>query len=152
MLKINKKVEYALMVLKYMGEKNPKDIISAREVCDKFQIPFDTTAKVMQSMNNHQLLQSVKGIKGGYTLEKSLTEFNYTDLVEMIEGKNPDSFCVTNKGVCGLHSTCNIISPVERLNQLLNDYLSSLTLQEILFGEINIPNLNFLENLNEKTS
>ena len=58
MLKITKKVEYALIVLKYMGEHPFGELHSAREICDKFKLPFDTTAKVMQSMNNKGLLNS----------------------------------------------------------------------------------------------
>ena len=71
MLKINKKVEYALMALKFMADKthsaipNNQDnevviLTSAREICDEFNTPFDTTAKVMQLMNNHDILKSVK--------------------------------------------------------------------------------------------
>ena len=68
MLKINKKVEYALMALKFMAEEKAiGKITSAREICDKFNTPFDTTAKVMQAMNHHKILNSVKGTKGGYT-------------------------------------------------------------------------------------
>ena len=41
----------------------------------------------MQVMNNHDVLKSVKGIKGGYSLNKSLSEITYMGLVQMIEGK-----------------------------------------------------------------
>lgn len=135
MLKINKKVEYALIGLKYLSDNQAARLISAREICDEFHTPFDTTAKVMQMMNNHGILKSVKGIKGGYTLLKSLDEITYMELVRLIEGKEHiGRVCVGNKGQCELYSTCNIISPVEQLNKKLNQYLETLTLSELLSG------------------
>jgi Rrf2 family protein len=138
MLKINKKVEYALMSLKYISDHQQKEqerLICAREICDQFQTPFDTTAKVMQLMNNHGILKSVKGIKGGYTLSKSLSEISYMELVRIIEGKEDiGRVCVTHKGTCELYERCNIVSPLEQLNRKLNLYLETLTISELLNG------------------
>ncbi len=141
MLKINKKVEYALMALKFMADKNisgrieSQGLISAREICDEFHTPFDTTAKVMQVMNNHDILISVKGIKGGYQLNKSLDKITYMELVQMIEGKeNIGRVCSSQKGTCELLGKCNISTPVENLNHKLNAFLQNLTLAELLLG------------------
>jgi Rrf2 family protein len=136
MLKINKKVEYALMALKFMADKsNAQELTSAREVCDEFNTPFDTTAKVMQLMNNENILKSVKGIKGGYSLHRSLTDITYMELVRLIEGKKEiGRVCVSNSGTCELFGKCNIATPVEQLNKKLNTFLETLTLAELLQG------------------
>ncbi|MFA6237550.1 MAG: Rrf2 family transcriptional regulator [Bacteriovorax sp.] len=160
MLKINKKVEYALMALKFMADKSQEHIegdaplISAREVCDKFNTPFDTTAKVMQIMNNQDLLKSTKGIKGGYSLNKDLSLVSYMNLVEMIEGKIAGSVCISNKGTCELIGKCNITTPVELLNKKMNAFLESLTLADLLHGvEFNPEHKNAFMQMNstEKT-
>lgn len=133
MLKINKKVEYALMALKFMIDKPTRTLTSAREVCDELKTPFDTTAKVMQIMNNNEILKSVQGIKGGYTLNIPLEKITYSELVRIIEGKNEiGRSCTSTKGTCELFNQCNIITPVEILNKKLNQYLDSLTLKELL--------------------
>ncbi len=141
MLKINKKVEYALIALKFMSDKQSTKVngeiclTSAREICDEFNTPFDTTAKVMQIMNNHNILNSVKGIKGGYSLKKSLEEITYMELARLIEEKKEiGRVCSSDKGTCELFGKCNISSPVENLNRKLNTFLESLTLHELLLG------------------
>ena len=139
MLKINKKVEYALMTLKYMSQKSEHELTSAREVCDTFGTPFDTTAKVMQALNSASILNSLKGIKGGYGLKKSLNQISYMELVELIEGKRPESLCVNHKGLCELHNKCNIITPIDQLNNLLSSYLETLTLDELFNGNLAMP-------------
>jgi Rrf2 family protein len=141
MLKINKKVEYALMALKFMADKTnfqiegSNGLTSAREVCDEFKTPFDTTAKVMQMMNNQDILKSVKGIKGGYSLSKSLNDITYMELVRVIEGRDEiGRVCVSHRGTCELFLKCNIATPVELLNKKLNSFLETLTLAELLQG------------------
>jgi len=130
MIKINRKVEYALMVLKLMKEKEASELTTAREVCDEFDTPFDTTAKVMQQMNNGGLLHSQKGVKGGYTLSCDLSRVSYLELVELIEGKSFMMDC--HEGPCELIQNCNISQPIKRLNDYLITIFKSLTLGELL--------------------
>ena len=119
-----------------MADKNDLiSLVSTREVCDAFHTPFDTTAKVMQMMNNHDILKSVKGIKGGYSLNKHLSKITYMELVQIIEGKEEiGRVCTNHKGTCELIGTCNISTPVENLNRKLNSFLNNLTLAELLQG------------------
>lgn len=135
MIKINRKVEYALMVLKLMKEKGSQDLTTAREVCDRFQTPFDTTAKVMQQMNNAGILHSQKGVKGGYTLFRDLSDVTYMELVELIEGKSFMMDCHDrgdDRGPCDLYHNCNISQPIKRLNDYLINIFKALSLNEIL--------------------
>jgi Rrf2 family protein len=130
MIKINRKIEYALMVLKLMKEKSPSELTTAREVCDAFQTPFDTTAKVMQQMNNAGILHSHKGVKGGYTLARDLSQVSYLELAELIEGKSFMMDC--HEGPCDLYHTCNISQPIKRLNDYLINIFNTLSLNELL--------------------
>jgi len=151
MLKINKKVEYALMALKFMAEEKAiGKITSAREICDKFNTPFDTTAKVMQAMNHHKILNSVKGTKGGYTLAKDLCEITYMELNRIVEKKYSQSICQSSKGLCELYDICNIINPIDRLNATLNNYLESLTIKDLFEMSFKEPILNLNNNASEK--
>jgi DNA-binding IscR family transcriptional regulator len=76
------------MVLKAMKDKELSDLTTAREVCDRYNTPFDTTAKVMQQMNTAGILHSHKGVKGGYTLARDLASISYIELSQLIEGKS----------------------------------------------------------------
>lgn len=133
MLKITKKVEYALISLKFIWEeKSRNELTTARELCSKFNIPFDTTSKVMQAMNNAGILVSEKGTKGGYALAKNLTEISYLDLAHIVDPKgNDEEFCQSHKGLCDLYSNCNIIKPIDKLNATLNTYLKNLTIDQL---------------------
>ena len=130
MIKINRKVEYALMVLKLMSERPSQELTTAREVCDRFKTPFDTTAKVMQLLNLAGILVSVKGVKGGYYLQQDLSELSYLQLAEIIEDKKFTIDC--HGGPCELLGSCNISRPIKRLNDYVVSIFSSLTVKELL--------------------
>jgi Rrf2 family protein len=135
MIKINRKVEYALMVLKHMKDKEVTDLTTAREVCDRFSTPFDTVAKVMQQLNSAGILHSQKGVKGGYTLSGDLSQVSYMELVEVIEGKSFMMDCHeqgSDRGPCDLYHTCNISQPIKRFNDYLITIFNALTLNELL--------------------
>jgi len=144
MIKINRKVEYALMALKVMNERTDGELTAAREVCDLYQTPFDTTAKVMQLMNTAGILHSHKGVKGGYSLAKKLSDVSYVELVQLIEGKSFMMDC--HEGPCELIHTCNISLPIKRLNDYIITIFNSVSLQELLAPD----NLLALKKMPEK--
>ena len=129
------------MALKFMAEKESGSLTSAREICENFGAPFDTMAKVMQSLNNQGVLSSVKGIKGGYTLEKDLADLTFNEVELIIEGKEKYSICQNSKKTCDLYSVCNIKGPVEKLNEHIVSYLSELTLDKLFFEDTKESNI-----------
>lgn len=142
MIKINKKAEYALMSLKFIENQKGDGLVSVREICDTFTIPFDTTAKVLQLMNNAGIVSSTKGIKGGYRLEKKLEDINIVELIRLVEGgPSGQTFCHSSKGQCDLYSICNISTPMEHLNLRIEEFLMKLSIKEVLFGSSSVKNL-----------
>ena len=132
MIKLNRKIEYALMALKYMSQKFSGQLTSVKEVCEQTGCPFDATARVMQLMAQKGLLKSEQGIRGGYMIVQDLTKVSFYDLVEMILGSLGIAKCIHGVESCDLVDRCNIQSPVKIINERLLDFYTSLSLQEIL--------------------
>ncbi|MBX2987930.1 MAG: Rrf2 family transcriptional regulator [Bdellovibrionaceae bacterium] len=133
MNRINRKLEYALMALKYMSQKTPGELTTAKEVCDTLRTPFDATARVMQIMASKGLLRSEQGASGGYQILKDLGKINLLELLEMIEGPQAIVKCIHRASdVCEIHSTCNIASPLSRLNHRLHDFYRGVSLRDLV--------------------
>jgi Rrf2 family protein len=131
MNKLNRKVEYALMALKYMAAKRPGELTSAKEIVEAMHIPFDATARVLQIMAHNELLHVEHGVQGGYSILRDLTKVSFHDLMELIEGRSEIARCLHGNS-CDLLSTCNIQSPVTVLNRKLARFFQGLSLSEIL--------------------
>lgn len=139
MNKINRKLEYALMALKYMSQKIPGELTTAKEVSDSFRTPFDATARVMQQMaQKGGILRAEYGASGGYQITKDLAKVSMHDLVEIIEGPTALVKCLHSEGPCEIQGTCNIVSPVTQLNDRLTEFYKSLSLKDLLVERSNV--------------
>jgi Rrf2 family nitric oxide-sensitive transcriptional repressor len=133
MNKLNRKLEYSLIALKHMSDKNSDELTTAKEVSEKYHAPFDATARVMQMMAQKGLLKSEQGALGGYHISKDLKSVTLNDLIEIIQGPTQIAKCLHKAEPCEIKFSCNIISPVENLNMRLTDFYKSVSVEEILW-------------------
>lgn len=117
------------MVLKHMHSLTDSSSTTAREICDLYKAPFDTISKVMQTLSKNGILISRQGVNGGYSLERDLNSMSYSTLLDIIEGRSRARDCIELN--CNLFSSCNIISPIRKLNQHMNSFISSISLADL---------------------
>jgi Rrf2 family protein len=137
MIKINKKVEYALILLKHLKTAPEGKLITAKELERIFGLSFDVVSKVMQTLSSHGYLKSIKGAHGGYTLERSTDDLTLYELNEMLLGPVAVADCIHHQGgnessSCELSGGCNIVGPMNRLNEKIVEFYQSLTIAELL--------------------
>ena len=134
MLKMTRKVEYALIVLQHLSQRPQGELTTVKEVCDTYRAPFEVVAKVMQQLSSKKILKSEQGAHGGYLIQCDLSKYSFFDLVQIIEGPVGVVRCLHRKQAsnCELFSSCNIVSPVNFLNERLLQFYRELTLSELL--------------------
>lgn len=133
MFKINRKIEYALLALKYISAKKPGQLTSAKEICDLYKAPFDPTSRVLQIMTQNAVLKAEQGSKGGYALVKDLAVVTLKDLSEMIIGDIQIANCLhEEESSCEITCTCAIISPILKLNEDINALFAKITVADLL--------------------
>ena len=133
MFKINRKIEYALIALKYMRRKAAGQIASAKEICDLYNIPFDPTSRVLQIMSQEGILQAEQGAKGGYQVIKDLSKVSMRELSDMIIGPIEIAGCFHGDySNCGITATCHIIAPMLNLNEKLNKLFAEIMVTDLI--------------------
>ena len=130
MLKLTKKIEYALIALQHMQGKDHNDITSAKEVAEGFDLPASLLAKVLQQLAKHDIIEPIQGPGGGYRLNKPLEKIKLNDFIEIIEGPVGLVDCLHDPD-CSHMGTCNIRVPIERINNTIKDLFSNMTLADI---------------------
>ena len=132
MNKMNKKMEYALMALRFITERPHGFLTSAKEVSEQMHISFEATARVLQALSARGLLKAEYGVGGGYTLARPLATVSLHDLSEMLEGNTILTKCLTKDEVCETQATCNITSPISNLNKKIQEFYKSVSIEEVL--------------------
>ena len=128
MLKLSKKVEYGLISMMHMDSVQNRDLATARELSDMYNIPAELLGKVLQSLAKGQLIVSAQGAKGGYRLARDLQRITLGEVVVAVEGPMHIAACQDDPSCCEQYSTCNIKRPVFQVQKQLTDYMYGLPL------------------------
>ena len=130
MLKITRKVEYALIALRHMQSKNFDELTSAKEIATIYGIPQQLLAKTLQHMGREGIIEAVQGPAGGYRIVADLHHISLKDFFEKLEGPLGMMDCFFDSD-CIQIGTCNIRVPIQRINENMRDMFSQMTLQEV---------------------
>ena len=129
MLRLSKKAEYALMALKDLALRPEAEAASAREIAERYGIPVELMAKVLQRLARQQLLASQHGTHGGYVLARPAGRISVADAIEAIDGPVTVSVCSSADDDCDQYATCNIRDPLWRIKDQIVQALTSYSLQ-----------------------
>jgi len=130
---LTKKTEYALLSLISIAKSTtPKNVdVLSKEL----NIPKPYLAKILQNFSKQNILKSFKGINGGFELALHPREISILQIAVISEEKSPIVFeCSSNKNDCPSDqaSTCSLWTVLNNLQGKIDDFLSSLTLKDIM--------------------
>lgn len=135
MLQIPKKVEYALIAIRHMAIQPTQSVITAKEVADRYQIPYEVMAKVLQKLAKVGLVVSHHGLYGGYTLARRPNDIRVSEVFEAIEGRSNVALVqceAENPENCSIHTTCTIKDPLVKLQDGINSIFQHMTVSEMV--------------------
>jgi len=134
MFKLSKKVEYGLIAVKHMAMEGENTPVSAKEISDKYNIPYDLLSKILQKLKKEDILASVQGTRGGYTLTQKPDKLSLATIFNAIEGDTYILDCGQHDDPesCTIYETCILSSPLKKIQRQINSYFNSTTLSEIV--------------------
>jgi Rrf2 family nitric oxide-sensitive transcriptional repressor len=95
-------------------------------------MPQSLLAKVMQTLKRNEIVTSVKGTSGGYTLATALDQITFLQFLRIFEDDTSLVECLGFQGtVCQQEATCTIRDPIAAVNAVIQHQLRSLTLMEL---------------------
>ena len=88
MLRLSKKADYALIAMNHLARKQGSESAStsARDIAERYDIPIELMAKVLQRLVRTGLLVSTQGTRGGYMLSRSSGSISVADVIQAIDG------------------------------------------------------------------
>jgi Rrf2 family protein len=136
MLKLSKKVDYALIALMHLAQQGEGTSWSAREIASENGLPPDLLAKILQRLAREGLVASHQGTKGGYRLGRPADRIHVVSVIEAVDGPLSLTQCFSDDGTsCDQLDTCNIKSPLQRVNDQVLKMLSQMTIARMCEDE-----------------
>ena len=130
MLKITRKVEYALIALRHMQLKESEELTSTKEIATRYGVPQQLLAKTLQHMARDGILEAVQGSAGGYRVATNLDKISMKDFFEKLEGPLGMMDCYFDSD-CIQIGSCNIRVPIQRINDNMRNLFSQMSVQEV---------------------
>ena len=125
--------EYALLSIDTI-RKSEKPV-GAEMLANELNIPKSFLAKIMQSLAKEGILESKKGAHGGFLMARELDEITLYSVIAAAEGKPAavlDCSQYVDSCPSGAVGTCAISPFLHRFQGKIDDFLTNLTLEEIL--------------------
>lgn len=134
MVRLSKKVEYGLIALQHMAAARTAPAVTAREIADRYGVPYDLLAKVLQRLARAGVIVSTQGVRGGYALARDPADIPVSHIIRVIEGTAPAITQCISEGPesCGVFSVCTIKSPLLKVQANIERAFDSMSLAEIV--------------------
>ncbi len=144
MLRISKKGDYAVFLMGYLARHAPHagdSVVSAQEIADRSGLHKSVVANLLKDLTKAGLLESVRGIHGGYRLATPADAISLGNILEVVEGPfhlvdctsngfEPDSGDADHN--CSLVSFCPSKRPMRVLHERIARLMGELTLPELI--------------------
>lgn len=143
MLSLNRKTDYALVALADMADR-PEQWASARELAGRCDVPPALLMNVLKTLLGAGILQSTRGMRGGYRIAADLNGMSLFDLVRVLEKTEqvPESGD-GEPACCGRYkiSSSGLHGPVHAFHHKLRQFLRSVMVSDLVLPgrRIDVP-------------
>lgn len=131
MLRITKQADYGIVLLTRMAA-DPERLFTASELAAEAGLPHPIVSKVLKLLVRGEVLSSHRGVKGGYTLDRSAEEITVFDIVTVLEGPIAITECIDDSpSECSQEPHCPVRGNWQRINRAIQLALEDITLAEM---------------------
>lgn len=132
-MKISTKGRYALRMLLDLAEHQQQGFIALKDIAARQEISKKYLEQIVAILNKTDILQTNRGFQGGYKLAKPPECYTVGDILRLTEGSLSPVACLDQRPVsCPRSGECPTLPVWLGLEQVINEYLNSITLQDLL--------------------
>lgn len=132
-MRISNKSEYAVRAVTYLAKNYNKGVLQLNEIAKHEQIPVKFLEQILFNLKNAGLINSKRGIKGGYTLAKDPSLLTVGEVIRVIEGSLTPFDCIGNSTYkCFKQSSCEIKNLWSELDKAICDVLDKKTFSDLV--------------------
>lgn len=130
---ISRKTDYALRILSMLVESGD-ELLSVRVAAEQVDVPYSFARSIQHGLVQAGIIESLRGVRGGMRLKANPEELTIYDIVRAVQGPFVINECTAADGDCPRMETCCFHPLWMGVEALLNDYLSSVTLADVVEG------------------
>lgn len=132
-MKLNQATDYAFRAVLYLSRLPWGEVVEARIIAEQEHIPMRFMLKILRMLTRAGIVESYRGVGGGYALAKMPREITLRDVVEAVEGPVHVNRCLIAPDECNKRNTakCAIHKALFSIQQTINDKLEEYNFETL---------------------
>ena len=133
-MKLSSKGRYAVMALADLAKFNPNEPVSLRDISLRQGISLVYLEQLFLKLKKNKIVNSIRGKKGGYVLNKNPYEINISEVLSAVEEKVKTVGCekYSESGCNGKSSKCITHDLWDELEDYINNFFQQKTLSDLV--------------------
>ena len=124
--------DYAVVLMTAAARRPSGERLSATELAQETGVPLPTAQKLMGLLASAGLLQSMRGQRGGFSLNRDVAAISLADIVEAVEGPFVMTMCADGVNHdCLLDAVCRVKPHMGIVGERVRGALGAVSLQEL---------------------
>ena len=137
-MKLTTKGRFAVTAMIDLAMRQGEGPVTLAGISERQKISLSYLEQLFGKLRRHELVNSVRGPGGGYRMARALNEISVADIIRAVDEPMDATLC-GGKGNCQDDQPCMTHNLWTTLTQRMLDYLSSVTLAELVEEQRN-PN------------
>jgi len=134
-MKLSLRGEYALRALIVLGLHQGEDVVRIQTISEQQNIPKRFLEQILNDLKTAGILESKRGLAGGYRLKLAPEQITLARVIRLIEGPLAPVSCVSEnfyeKCTCPDESRCGIRSIMQEVRDAIVKILEQVTLAQL---------------------
>ncbi len=131
---------YALRMMMDLAENQGDCYVSLKDIADRQGISKKYLEQIIPLLNQADLTRTCRGAQGGYRLSRSAKYYTLFEILQATETSMAPVTCLEYaENTCPRSKECPTLPVWEGLNQVVKEYLSGITLQDLIDGTVPDP-------------
>ena len=140
MLRMTKQADYGIVLLSHMAREQGSEAESSRfaapGLAEETGLPLPTVSKILKLLSRVGILESHRGVKGGYSLADRPGNISVVRMIEALDGPIAFTECVEDApGSCSQEATCQIRDNWQLINNAVREALQIISLADLVTAQ-----------------
>ena len=136
MMLVSTKGRYALRVIIDLAESGSEGYTPMKNVAERQGISLKYLERILPLLVSAGLVEGVHGKCGGYKLSRKPAKITVGEVLRAAEGDIAPVACLEcNADICSRQDTCRTLPMWVKLDEMINNYLDSVTIKDLMESE-----------------
>ena len=133
-MRISQETDYAIRIVLYLSEKESGHIAGAKTIAAQESVSLRFLLKILRKLIQAGIVQSYRGMNGGYSLAKLPQNINLKEVIEAIDGPICINRCLYDAEYCNKHyaSQCKAHKVLASVNRRLAAEFDNISFRSIV--------------------